>query len=198
MTDTDDKASDAGQPEQAPYCVPGPEGASEYVVIQQQRREYIRLYNFWYAFGQILAHVSFWLLLTTSLTIGSAPVMIASAIVATLVVWFSYRMVLGMDRSVVALYPRIIFLELLLGYDFYRSYLRQRPRGNTERSFVETCEQIANTDHVQSWAGINSNFKENDFPPSRRLTVHFKMATVYSVVLFWAVIALILVPQYFQ
>ena len=175
-----------------------PASRIEYAEIQAQRRETIRYYNLWYAFGQFLAHASFWLLLQVSLSIGSAPIMLGSAVVATVVVWFSYRMVLGMDRSVVALYPRIVYLELLHGFDFYRDYLRRRPRGNTENSFVARCEQMQTDDTALLWANIQSVFNEKDFPPHRRLTVHFKAASLLSVALFWLVIGLILAPQYFQ
>ena len=65
--------------------------------------------------------------------ISSRPLIVAAGVAASLVVWFAYRVVLTIDRGVVALYPRIVFLELVLGYDFYRDYLRNRPRGDTER-----------------------------------------------------------------
>ena len=38
------------------------------------------------------------------------------------------------------LYPRIIFLEVLHGYDFCREYLCCSPSGETEGSVFENCE----------------------------------------------------------
>ncbi|MBL4733640.1 MAG: hypothetical protein JKY82_13805 [Rhizobiaceae bacterium] len=170
---------------------------TEYKEIHEQRMALIRSYNVWFAIGCAIAFSSFWLILNLSLTMSSRPMLIAGALVASAIMGFSYRAVLSIDREVVALYPRIIFLELLLGYDFYRDYLRRRPRGNSERSYVERCEQIDADNPYELWGKTYSLFNRNDFPAARRLSVHFKKASYFSVILFWLIIALILVPQYF-
>jgi hypothetical protein len=170
---------------------------TEYGVIHDQRLAVIRSYNVWYAFGHVVAHAYFWLMLTLSLNLASRPLVFATAVTASLIVWFAYRVVLTIDRGIVCLYPRIIFLELVLGFDFYRDYLRRRPRGDTERSFIETCEAIDASSEADLWQQIYSQFKEQDFPADRRITGHFKTAAYYSVGLFWIVIAMILLPLYF-
>lgn len=170
---------------------------TEYREIHEQRMALIRSYNIWFAIGCAVAFGSFWLITYLSLTMASRPTLIAGALVASAIMGFSYRAVLSIDREVVALYPRVIFIELLLGYDFYRDYLRRRPRGNSERSYVEQCEQIEAESVDQLWNSIYSLFNLKDFPAARRLSVHFKMATYLSIILFWLIIALILVPQYF-
>ncbi len=172
-------------------------GSLEYAEVHEQRMALIRSYNMWYAIGCIIAFGSFWMMLNLSLTIASRPMMIAGAIVASAVIWFTYRAVLSIDREVVRLYPRIVYLEIMLGYDFYRDYLRRRPRGNSERSFVEKSEQLSAENPDQLWDQIYSHFNQNDFPGSRRVSSHFRSATYLSIVLFWLTIALILVPQYF-
>ncbi len=171
---------------------------AEYTAIHDQRLALIRSYNLWYAFGHVFALAFFWFLLNLSLSLSSQPMLIAAAVTASAIVWFAYRVVLGIDRGVVALYPRIIFLELALGYDFYRDYLRRRPRGDTERSFIERCEQIEASSSDELWDQIYSNFNDKDFPGDRRITAQFKSAAYLSVALFWIIIALILVPQYFS
>jgi len=170
---------------------------TEYGVIHDQRLAVIRSYNVWYGFGHVVAHAYFWLMLTLSLNLASRPLLFATAVTASLIVGFAYRVVLTIDRGVVCLYPRIIFLELVLGFDFYRDYLRRRPRGDTERSFIETCEAIDASSEADLWQQIYSQFKEQDFPADRRITGHFKTAAYYSVGLFWIVIAMILLPLYF-
>ena len=177
----------------------GPVGAheTEYQVLHNQRLTVIRSYNLWYAFGHVVAHAYFWLILMLSLNLGSRPLLLAAAVVASLIVWFAYRVVLIIDRGVVSLYPRIIFLELVLGYDFYRDYLRRRPRGDTERSFIEKSEGIPFTSEADLWQQIYSHFKDQDFPADRRITRHFKTAAFNSVGLFWIIVAMILVPLYF-
>ena len=78
---------------------------TEYQVIHQQRMGVIRSYNLWYAFAHLIAHSYFWLLLNLSLTLSSQPLMIATALTASLMIWFAYRVVLTIDRGVVSLYP---------------------------------------------------------------------------------------------
>ena len=169
---------------------------AEYQVIHDQRLAVIRSYNMWYAFGHVVAHGYFWLMLLLSLDLASRPMLIAAALAASLIIWFAYRVVLTIDRGVVGLYPRVIFLELILGYDFYRDYLRSRPRGDTERSFIEKCEQLHSETSAHLWEQIHSQFKDQDFPADHRITGHFKSAAYCSVVLFWIVAAVILLPPY--
>lgn len=169
---------------------------TEYRAIHNQRLALIRSYNLWYAFGHAVAHAYFWLMLIISLQISSQPLMIAAGLTASLIIWFAYRVVLTIDRGVVALYPRIVFLEIISDYDFYRDYLRNRPRGDTERSFIETSERIEASSPADLWQQIYSHFKEHDFPADRRITAHFRSAAYLSVALFWIIIAVILAPRY--
>jgi hypothetical protein len=150
----------------------------------------------WYAFGHAVAHAYFWLMLFLALDISSQPMVFAAAVSASLIVWFAYRAVLIIDRGVIWVYPRIIFLELLLDFHSYRDYLKRRPRGDSERAFIETCEQLHATSQHDLWHQIDSRFKERDFPADRRITSHFKSAAYLSVALFWVVIGMILLPQY--
>ncbi len=176
---------------------PSDSNGTEYREIHKQRLALIRTYNMWFAIGCAIAFSSYWFILYLSLTMASRPMLIAAALVASVIIWFSYRAVLSIDREVVSLYPRIIFLELALGYDFYRDYLRGRPRGNSERSYIERCEQLDAEDSRLLWKKIYSLYNQSDFPAGRRLSAHFKKATYLSVILFWIIIALILAPQYF-
>jgi hypothetical protein len=169
---------------------------TEYKVIHDQRLSQIRSYNYWYGFGHVVAHAYFWLVLLLSFNLGSRPMLFAAAFVASLIVWFAYRVILTIDRDVVRLYPRIVFLELVLGYDFYRDYLRRSPRGETERAFVERCEAIKASSDDDLWQQMYNVFKEQDFPADRRITGHFKPAAYFSVGLFWLVVAVILIPLY--
>ena len=170
---------------------------AEYKALHDQRLAVIRSYNMWYAFGHVMAHAYFWVVLFVSLDLSSKPLLIAAAVTASLIVLFAYRVVLMIDRDVVRLYPRIVFLELILGCDFYRDYLRSRPRGDTERSFIEKCEQLAAAAGPELWQQVYSQFKEQDFPADRRITAHFKSAAYFSVALFWILVAMILLPAYF-
>jgi len=170
---------------------------TEYKVLHEQRLAVIRSYNMWYAFGHAVAHAYFWLLLFLGLDVASQTVVFAAAVTASLIIWFAYRAVLIIDRGVIWVYPRIIFLELVLGLHSYRNYLRRRPKGDSERAFIESAEQIHATSPAELWEQIDSRFKDRDFPGDRRITGHFKSAAFLSVALFWIVAGLILLPQYF-
>ncbi|MBL8669073.1 MAG: hypothetical protein JNK11_00340 [Alphaproteobacteria bacterium] len=169
---------------------------AEYAALHGQRIALIRQYNMWYAIGFATSLSCFWLLVFLSLSVSSMPLMIASAAIASCIVWFAYRVVLTIDRHVVALYPRIVFLELALDLDFYRDYLRRRPRGDTERSFIERCEQVAAGTTVALWREVYSLFNAKDFPSDRRITVHFKYAGFLAVAMYWLIVGLIVLPQY--
>ena len=171
--------------------------AAEYREIHAQRRALIQYYNLWFAIGSIIAFGAYWFILNLSFTMASRPMLAAGAIVASAIIWFSYRAVLSIDREVVLLYPRIIYLELILGYDFYCDFLRRRPRGNNERSFIERCEQIEADNPQQFWDKLYSLFNQNDFPADRRLSLHFRKATYLSIGLFWVIVGVILAPHYF-
>jgi hypothetical protein len=170
---------------------------TEYQVLHEQRLAVIRSYNLWYAFGHAVAHAYFWLMLFLSLDLASQPLLFAAVLTASLIVWFAYRVVLIIDRGVIWVYPRIIHLELILDYHSYRDYLKNRPRGDTERAFIDTCEQIHAASEGDLWEEIDSRFKQQDFPADRRITGHFKQAAYLSVALFWIIAILILQPVYF-
>lgn len=175
----------------------GPVYATEYAAIQKQRAALILQYNIWYAIGLAKSIASFWLIVYLSVSIGSLPLMIGAGTIGTCIAWFAYRVVLTIDRGVVELYPRIVFLELVLEFDFYRDYLRRRPRGDTERSYIEKCEQIDAETTVALWREIYSQFNAKDFPGDRRVTTHFKQAAYLSVAMYWIIVAVTILPQYF-
>ena len=189
-------ANARGEPKSGRLTVGPMSHEAEYKTLHDQRLAVIRSYNVWYAFGHAMAHAYFWLMLFLSLNLSSKPLLLAAAVTASLIVWFAYRVILIIDRGVVGLYPRIIFLELIMDYDFYRDYLRSRPRGDTERSFIDRCEQINASTPGELWVQIYSQFKEQDFPADRRITAHFKPAAYFSVALFWIVVTIILLPLY--
>ncbi|MDA1001681.1 MAG: hypothetical protein O2807_14335 [bacterium] len=109
----------------------------EYVAIHDQRIALIRSYTVWYFIGLPTSIGVFSFFIYFGLSIGNIQLIALGGIISSLISWVTYSISVSVDRDVVGLYPRIIFLEILLGYDFYREYLRRSPRGETERSFVE-------------------------------------------------------------
>jgi hypothetical protein len=96
----------------------------------------------------------------------------------------------SIDDVVIALYPRIIFLEIILDYQFYRDYLRRRPRGESERRFIEKCENISAPNTAHLWREIHTDFNSKDFPRSRRIHRHYWWMAIGSVIVYWATIVI--------
>ncbi|MDP6788543.1 MAG: hypothetical protein QGI13_15600, partial [Rhodospirillales bacterium] len=107
----------------------GPNHHFEYIAIHDQRIALIRSYTVWYFIGLPTSIAVFSFFIYFGLTIGNIPLIALGGIISSLISWVTYSISLAVDREVVGLYPRIVFLEILLGYDFYREYLRRSPRG---------------------------------------------------------------------
>ena len=142
----------------------------EYVAIHDQRIALIRSYTVWYFIGLPTSIAVFSFFIYFGLSIGNIPLIALGGIISSIISWVTYSISVGVDRDVVALYPRIIFLEILLDYDFYQEYLRRSPRGETERSFVEKCENTNAETTDELWREIKNNFNLKDFPGQRRMT----------------------------
>jgi hypothetical protein len=163
----------------------------EYLAMHDQRLALIRNYTNWYIIGLCISMAVFWVFMWVALTSVNLPLLIFGGAVATFFVWMSHAVSRTIDRGVVELYPRIIFLELLLDFHFYRDYLKRRPRGETERRFIEKCEanQSATTDEL--WTQICADFNPSDFPRRRRMFRHYLAMALGSLAIYWVTIALI-------
>jgi hypothetical protein len=70
--------------------------------------------------------------------------------------------------------------------------LKRRPRGETERRFVEKCEasQAATTDEL--WTQVCAEFNPADFPRRRRMFRQYMLMALGSLAIYWVTIALII------
>ena len=168
----------------------------EYVAIHDQRIALIRSYTVWYFIGLPTSIGVFSFFIYFGLSIGNIQLIALGGIISSLISWVTYSISVSVDRDVVALYPRIIYLEILLGYDFYREYLRRSPRGESERSFVEKCENAGAETTDELWREVKNNFNLKDFPSQRRITKHYKRIAIGSIVTYWITVGLI-VPLFF-
>lgn len=80
-----------------------------------------------------------------------------------------------LDEAVRSLYPRLIFLELLLDFHFYRDILRKAEKRTpaTAKTFVEQCEDSLatvsdDTTTTELWKKVSEAFKPDLFPSGRR------------------------------
>ncbi len=166
-----------------------PEYHFEYVAIHNQRIALVKNYTTWYVVGLTVSMAVFWMFLWAGLTSANLPLLIFGGLVSSGFVWMAHGVSCSIDSGVIALYPRIIFLEIILDYQFYRDYLRRRPRGESERRFIEKCENISVPNTAQLWREIHTDFNSKDFPRSRRIHRHYRWMAFGSVLVYWFTIA---------
>ena len=150
----------------------------EYNNLHAQRIALVNIIHSWYKLGFGGSAAMFGFFLTSSL-LGQKPVLlIIGAIFSVLVVVFGLWMALRVDRGVVRLYPRIIYIEVLLDYQFYRNYLKNAGKQNPEHSFVVQAENIVADNEEQAWVKTLEIFPENGFSSGRRNHWPLYLATI--------------------
>jgi hypothetical protein len=164
----------------------------EYLAVHDQRLALIRNYTNWYIIGLAISMAVFWVFMWVALTSVNLPLLMFGGVVASFFVWMSHSVSVSIDQGVVALYPRIIFLEILLDYHFYRDYLKGRPGGETERRFIEKCEAIQSATTDELWTQIRAAFDPKDFPRSRRMFRHYRLMALGSLAIYWLTVAMII------
>ena len=169
-----------------------PEYHFEYLAIHDQRLALIRNYTNWYITGIASSMAVFWVFMWVALTSVNLPLLVFGGMVASFFVWVSHSVSVSIDQGVVALYPRIIFLEIVLDYHFYRDYLKRRPGGETERRFIQKCEAIQSTTTDEMWNQICTDFNPRDFPRQRRMFRHYRLMAWGSLVIYCLTIAMII------
>jgi hypothetical protein len=164
----------------------------EYLAIHDQRLALIRNYTNWYVIGLCASMAVFWVFMWVALTSVNLPLLVFGGAVASFFVWMAHSVSRTIDLGVVALYPRIVFLEIVLDYHFYRDYLKSRPKGDTERRFIEKCEAITPTTTDELWTQICADFNPKDFPRKRRMFRHYALMALGSLAIYWITIAMII------
>ena len=168
-----------------------PEYHYEYIAVHNQRVALIRNYTIWYVVGLAISMSMFWLFLWAGLTSANLPLLIFGGIVSTVFVIVAHLVACSIDDGVISLYPRIIFLEIILDYQFYRDFLRRRPRGETERRFIEKCENINTSTTDALWRDIYTDFSSKDFPRSRRIYRHYRWMMFGSIAVYWITVLIV-------
>lgn len=162
----------------------------EYVSLHNQRIALVRRIDLWY---QIALPTSI-LIFGTLVTYGTGQqdrLMVAlGAVFPSALLLLTYLYTRGLDQGVVNLYPRIITLELLLDFRFYRTYLRGC--GDPARRFVETCEALDAETTAQLSAGIQQAFCRDDFPWRRRRPPILGIGIIVVIAAFWVMSAYVI------
>ena len=132
----------------------------EYLNIQNQRIALVRIVHLWYQIA-LPASITFFGLIVRNQT--NISLIWVGGIVAVAFIWFvRFFSTRHLDRAIVNLYPRIIALELILDYYFFRNYLRGL--GDKEDGIVEKCESIKTDDISELWKKVRKEFESYKFP----------------------------------
>lgn len=166
----------------------------EYTNIHNRRNELVRLQHLWYQIALTTSFILFTALLTvatTSITLDYSYLLIyVGTVLATILVWIARYLSLIFDRQVVELYPRIVALELILDYHFYRFYLSTS--GEKMMKFIINCEKIETKSitPTELWKAVLNNSKElkpSDIPPNMRGHNMLDTLSFYSSITFVSV-----------
>lgn len=141
---------------------------TEYDCIQNNRIHWVDILNHWYrlGFGGSLAAYGFFL--TTSVLGENQLLLLLGTPFAVGILWFCVYRALKIDQAVVNLYPRIVALEIYLGFDFYLTYLKNIKIAGTEIRFVNECQQLQRDDFEKLWSEVKKKHQPQDFPSTRR------------------------------
>ena len=175
-----------------------PEYHYEYIAIHNQRVALIRNYTTWYVVGLAISMLMFWVFLWVGIISNFLSLIVLGAIVSTIFIVVAHSVACSIDDGVISLYPRIIFLEIILDYQFYRDFLRRRPRGETERRFIEKCENIKAETTDALWRDIHTDFNSKDFPRSRRIYRHYRWMMLGSIIIYWISGALVVYNSFYN
>lgn len=111
----------------------------EYTALHNQRIAVVRLIHLWHQIAFPASLTIFGFLANLATSRSNNILLILALIFAALLLLFARVYSRTLDIIITDLYPRIITLELLLDYRFYRDYLRQNQ--STTKAISE-CEKL--------------------------------------------------------
>jgi hypothetical protein len=142
----------------------------EYVALHNQRMALVRRIDLWYQITFTASILIFTLVMNYGTKNCDAYAVGFGAAVSSILIILTWSFTRSLDRALVKLYPRIITLELVLDFRFYRAYLTGlKSRKGTEKRFVETVEAIEANTVAELYEKVFKAFERKDFPWRHRL-----------------------------
>ena len=144
----------------------------EYMAIQNQRVAMVNLMHIWHQIGFPAAVLVYATLIGQSGDQHSAWHAVAAFLLAVALLFMVRLYARRLDAKAIMLYPRIVTLEVVLGFRFYRDYLSRAevvPAGR--RGFVQEAEALAargTLDLDEYSRQVSGAFCPLSFPASRR------------------------------
>ncbi|MFX1590484.1 MAG: hypothetical protein ACFFC1_20310 [Promethearchaeota archaeon] len=160
----------------------------EYVAVQNQRIALVRIRHIYYQIGYASSVVAFGTILNAAKAANGSfdPLLSVVAVVAGITVLIlAFYLSRRYHKGIRNLYPRIIALELILDYGWFREYLRKHTH-KYYKEFVEECETAKgeSTTSEQMWDRVRElwKLKANDKEDKGTLPEHVRAAVMISII----------------
>ncbi len=133
----------------------------EYTNIHNHRLALIRRVDRWHQIAYAAIFVLFSLMLGSETVRSDVQLRLGASLLGSLFLGFVMVYSKRLDNGVVRLYPRLVTLELILDYHFWRDYLGAL--GNREAKVVEKCESETADNSTELNDKVTKNFKRFPF-----------------------------------
>lgn len=160
----------------------------EYTNIHNHRLALLKRLDTWHQICIPASFVVFGFFYQLGASRESAILLISAAILSSIIILMMILYARRIDRKIIESYPRILTIEILLGYHFYRDYLGNL--GERESEFVRRCQEITYTCPDQLHEAVSSEFSHCYFPLTTRHTarLHFGAGVLIAAFIVMALI----------
>jgi len=167
----------------------------EYMKIQDQRtalNQYILSYfngGILYSSALLVAFIGFG---KASGVVGAGHpfLFVVGGVISVAVLFMTLLLISAYERSMVSLYPRIVTLELILNYYFFRQYLQGE--GEVYRTFVEDCDKFPRVDPEKLWESVRE--RSESLPYNwNRTTVQLRTFVICVLLVIYVTVASLMV-----
>jgi hypothetical protein len=162
----------------------------EYMKIHDQRTalsQYISNYfngGILYSSAILVAFIGFGK--TSGVAGATHPLLfVVGGIISISVLFMTILLISSYERAMVSLYPRIVAIELLLNYHFFRHYLLNQ--GGVYKSFVDDCNKLPQTDATEVWESVRKRGESLQYD-WKRTTIQLRMFVIYALLVMYIVV----------
>ena len=183
-------ATSSGQPDGPIKAPPSAFLHFEYSALHNYRIALTRRVDLWHQIGFPAAFVVFGFFFNWGTAERDGLILLSGAGAASGILFFVKHYTSILDQRAIGLYPRIIALELILQFYFFRDYLRTLPQqspNGAERAFVEQAEALAAQHPDNLYEAIQANFDPTQFTLRPRLLNRLQQASWVLISAFWLI-----------
>ena len=110
---------------------------------------------------------------------------VVGGIISMGVLLMTILLISSYERAMISLYPRIVTLELLLNYHFFRQYLINQ--GGVYKAFVEDCDKLPPMDSDELWKSVRKRGESLQYD-WKRTTMQLRMFVIYALLAMYVIV----------